>query len=433
MPRIDQLVDATTSHPRISFLDAFQGYHQIPLALEDQEKTVFVTPTGNYHYKVMSFGLKNTGSTYQRMMTRMLKPQLGKSIKIYVDNMVVKSKVVSKHLEDLDSTFNVLRKYKLHLNASKCSFGIGSGKFLGYMVTHRGIKVNLYQIKVINDLKPPQNAKDVQKLTGMIAALNRFISRSMNKCQPFYLLINKWKGFEWSEDCVMAFQQLKEYLSRPPIMFSLEADEVLYAYIVVALHTVSLVLIQDDNGLQKPVYYVNKSLHEGEVRYLPLEKAILAVVHAMRKLPHYFQAHTVVVLTQLPLKSVLRITDYTGRIAIWNTIMGVFNIKYIPRTSIKGQVLADLVAEFAEPPVEIVADERNMSGKSVGAISMPRPPCWKVYVDGAANQRGSGVGLVLMSPEKTIMEKSLRLRFLATNNEAEYEALLQGMTMVQKM
>ena len=389
-----------------------------------------MTPTGNYHYKVMSFGLKNTGSTYQRMMTRMLKPQLGKSIKIYVDNMVVKSKVVSKHLEDLDSTFNVLRKYKLHLNASKCSFGIGSGKFLGYMVTHRGIKVNLYQIKVINDLKPPQNAKDVQKLTGMIAALNRFISRSMNKCQPFYLLINKWKGFEWSEDCVMAFQQLKEYLSRPPIMFSLEADEVLYAYIVVALHTVSLVLIWDDNGLQKPVYYVSKSLHEGEVRYLPLEKAILVVVHAMRKLPHYFQAHTVVILTQLPLKSVLQITDYTGRIAIWNTIMGVFNIKYMPRTSIKGQVLADLVAEFAEPLVEIVAEERNMSGKSVGEISMPRPPCWKVYVDGAANQRGSGVGLVLMSPEKTIMEKSLRLRFLATNNEAEYEALLQEMTMV---
>ena len=389
-----------------------------------------MTPTGNYHYKVMSFGLKNTGSTYQRMMTRMLKPQLGKSIKIYVDNMVVKSKVVSKHLEDLDSTFNVLRKYKLHLNASKCSFGIGSGKFLGYMVTHRGIKVNLYQIKVINDLKPPQNAKDVQKLTGMIAALNRFISRSMNKCQPFYLLINKWKGFEWSEDCVMAFQQLKEYLSRPPIMFSLEADEVLYAYIVVALHTVSLVLIWDDNGLQKPVYYVSKSLHEGEVRYLPLEKAILVVVHAMRKLPHYFQAHTVVILTQLPLKSVLQITDYTGRIAIWNTIMGVFNIKYMPRTSIKGQVLADLVAEFAEPLVEIVAEERNMSGKSVGEISMPKPPCWKVYVDGAANQRGSGVGLVLMSPEKTIMEKSLRLRFLATNNEAEYEALLQEMTMV---
>ena len=131
-----------------------------------------MTPTGNYNYKVMSFGLKNARSTYQRMMTRMFEPLLGKSIKIYVDDMVVKSKVVSKHLGDLGSTFDVLRKHKLYLNASKCSFGMGSGKFLGYMVTHRGIEVNPDQIKAINDLKPPQNAKDVQKLTRMIAALN---------------------------------------------------------------------------------------------------------------------------------------------------------------------------------------------------------------------------------------------------------------------
>ena len=137
-----------------------------------------------------------------------------------------------------------------------------------------------------------------------------------------------------------------------------------------------------------------------------------------------------VVLTQLPLKSVLQTADYTGRIALWNTILGAFDIKYMPRTSIKGQVLADLVAEFAESPVEIVTKQHNMDGKSVGVISAPGPPCWKVYVDGIANQRGSGVGLVLVSPEKTIIEKSLRLGFSATNNEAKYEALLQGMVMV---
>ena len=101
MPKIDQLVDATVGHPRISFLDAFQGYHQIPLVLDYQEKTAFVTPIGNYHYKVMPFGLTNAGSTYQRMMTRMFESQLGKNIEIYIDNMVVKSKMVSEHLEDL--------------------------------------------------------------------------------------------------------------------------------------------------------------------------------------------------------------------------------------------------------------------------------------------------------------------------------------------
>ena len=176
MPKIDQLVDATIDHPRMSFLDAFQGYHQIPLALDDQEKTAFITPIGNYHYKVMSFGLKNAGSTYQRMMTRMFESLLGKNIEIYIDDMVVKSKAVSKHLGDLQVIFEILRSYKLRLNAFKCSFGVGLGKFLGYMVTHKGIEVKLDQIKAINNLRTPRNPREVQKLTGMAATLNRFIS-----------------------------------------------------------------------------------------------------------------------------------------------------------------------------------------------------------------------------------------------------------------
>ena len=129
-------------HPRMSFLDAFQGYHQIPLALVDQEKTAFVTPIGNYHYKVMPFGLKNAGSTYQRMMTKMFEPQLGKNVEVYIDDMVVKSKLVFEHVGNLTNIFEILREHKLRLNASKCSFGVGSGKFWGYMVTHRGIEVN---------------------------------------------------------------------------------------------------------------------------------------------------------------------------------------------------------------------------------------------------------------------------------------------------
>ena len=131
-------------------------------------------------------------------------------------------------------------------------------------------------------------------------------------------------------------------------MSSPEVDEVLFAYIAVTSHAVSLVLIRVDNGVQRPVYYVRKSLHKAEVRYLPLERAILAVVHVTRKLPHYFQSHTIVVLTQLSLKSLLRSADYTGRIAKWGTILGAFDIKYMPRTSVKGQVFADLVAEFTE-------------------------------------------------------------------------------------
>ena len=243
MPWIDQLVDAMVGHPRMSFLDAFQGYHQIPMALDDQEKTVFVTPVGNYHYKVMSFGLKNAGSTYQRMMTKIFESQLGKNVEVNIDDMVVKSKLVSEHLADLSNIFEILRRHRLRLNASKCSFGMGSGKFLGYMVTHRGIEVNPDQIRAINNLQPPQNPKEVQKLTGMMAALNRFIFRSTERCRPFFLLLHKWKEFQWSEECVTTFQELKRYLSYPPIMSSPVVDEVLFAYLAIALHAISLVQI----------------------------------------------------------------------------------------------------------------------------------------------------------------------------------------------
>ena len=205
MPRIDQLVEAMVGNSRMSFLDVFQRYHQILLALDDHEKTAFVTPVGNYHYKMMPFSLKNAGSTYQRMITKMFESQLGKNVEVYIDDMVVKSKLVFEHAGDLTSIFEILREHKLHLNASKCSFGVGSGKFLGYMVTHRGIEVNPDQIKAINNLQPPRNPKEVQKLTRMMAALNRFISRSVDRCRPFFLLLHKWKEFEWSDECVVAF------------------------------------------------------------------------------------------------------------------------------------------------------------------------------------------------------------------------------------
>ena len=140
-----------------------------------------------------------------------------------------------------------------------------------------------------------------------------------------------------------------------------------------------------------------------------------------------------VVLTQLPLKAILWSAAYTGRIAKWGTILGAFDIKYMPRTLVKRQVLTNLVTEFTNTPVENESNKHCMDEKSVGQIAVQEPLQWKVYVDGVANQKGSSVGLVLISPEKLVMEKSLRLGFSATNNEAKYEALLEGMSMVHKM
>uniref|UniRef100_A0A2N9FBB1 Uncharacterized protein n=1 Tax=Fagus sylvatica TaxID=28930 RepID=A0A2N9FBB1_FAGSY len=417
--RIDQLVDATSGHQRMSFLDAFQGYHQIAMNPADEEKTAFITPRGIFCYKVMPFGLKNAGATYQRMITKMFSSQLGKTVEVYIDDMVVKSVRAEDHLEDLRAVFNTLRRHRLKLNASKCAFGVGSGKFLGFMVTQRGIEANPDQISAILELRPPRTVREVQRLTGMAAALNRFISRAAEKCRPFFDLIKKGKNFHWGEQSDQAFERLKEYLSAAPLLSTPVNGESLYVYLAVSEHAVSAAIVREDCNVQKPVYYTSKTLDGAESRYLPLEKLAFALVCSSKKLPHYFQAHTMIVLTEQPLKAVLRSADFSGRISKWGAQLGAYDINYRPRTSIKGQVLADFIAEFT--PAE-------MGPMWVNHVSsVQRMEGWKLYIDGASNSRGSGLGVVLTAPQGQMMELAIRLGFPASNNVAEYEALLHGL------
>ena len=204
-------------------------------------------------------------------------------------------------------------------------------------------------------------------------------------------------------------------------------EEILYAYLAVTNHAVSLVLIRVDSRVQRLVYYVSKSLQDAEMRYSHVEKAILALICATRKLTHYLQAYMVVVLTQLPLQAVLQRLDYFGRVVQWGTMLGAFDIKYQPRTSIKGQVLADLVVDFSEDQTK----EGIQSQEAIGVFIIEISPPWTVYIDGAANQQGSRVGVVIVSPDGIVLEKSLRLSFSATNNEAEYVELWSGLEAVE--
>ena len=147
-------------------MDAFSGYNQIKMDEADQEKTSFVTSQGLFCYEVMPFGLKNAGATYQRLVNHMLRPQIGRNVEVYVDGMLVKSLDEGRHLDDLQETFNTLRRYNMKLNPSKCAFGVALGKFLGFMVSHRGIEANPEKIKSILDMKPSQNIKEIQSFTG---------------------------------------------------------------------------------------------------------------------------------------------------------------------------------------------------------------------------------------------------------------------------
>jgi hypothetical protein len=216
LPRIHLLVDSTSGHELLSFMDAFSGYNQIYMEEADQEKTAFITDRWLYCYKMMPFCLKNAGATYQRLVNKMFRNQIGRNVEVYVDDMLVKSIRATKHIEDLRETFQTLRKYKMKLNPMKCAFGVSSGKFLGFMVSQRGIEANPEKVKDVLKMEAPRTTKQLQRLTGRIAALNRFISRSTDKCLPFFKILRK--AFMWSEECEGAFWKLKEYLTNPPLL-----------------------------------------------------------------------------------------------------------------------------------------------------------------------------------------------------------------------
>ena len=189
LPKIDQLVDATSGHKLLSFMDAFLGYNQIQMALEDEEHTAFITERGLYCYKVMPFGLKNAGATYQRLVNKIFQNQIDRNMEVYVDDMLVKSLEAGEHIKDLREAFATLKKHQMKLNPTKCAFGVASGKFLGFMVTQRGIEANPEKIRAILDMKHPSSKKEVQKLTGRVAALSRFISKSAERCLPFFKVL----------------------------------------------------------------------------------------------------------------------------------------------------------------------------------------------------------------------------------------------------
>ena len=186
LPRIDQLVDAIAGHERLTFLDAFSGYNQIRMATQDQKDTAFITNRGAYCYKVMPFGLKNAGATYQRMVDKLFKYQLGRNMEVYIDDMIVKSKVVGTHLDNLAETFQTLRQFNLHLNPTKCVFEVNSGNFLGFIIHRQGIDANPEKVHAITEMHSPRSAKEVQRLAGRLAALSRFVSHSGDKSLPFF-------------------------------------------------------------------------------------------------------------------------------------------------------------------------------------------------------------------------------------------------------
>ncbi|XP_031260926.1 uncharacterized protein LOC116119120 [Pistacia vera] len=303
------MVDATAGHELLSFMDAFSRYNQILMHPDDQEKMVFITEKGTYCFKVMPFGLKNVGATYQQLVNKMFAEHLKDTMEVYIDDMLVKSLMAEQRLDHLSQAFTVLKKYNMKLNLAKCSFRVSSGKFLGYML---------------------------------------------------------------------------------------------------------------------PVYYVSKSLLDAEARYSQFKKLALALVHASRKLRPYFQCHSIVVLTSFPLKKILHKPELSSRLTQWTVELSEFDISFQPRTTVKSQALADCIADFT--PNTTVQAKRELM-----CMNNRSPSKWTLSVDGSSNMNGNGLGIVLTTPKGDVVQRAIRCGFKCINNEAEYEALIAGLSLAKEI
>ncbi|XP_013608095.1 PREDICTED: uncharacterized protein LOC106314824 [Brassica oleracea var. oleracea] len=336
LPNIDRLVESTAGNEMLTFMDTFSGYNQIMMHPDDREKTAFITDRGTYCYKVMPFGLKNAGATYQRLVNNMFADKLGVTMEVYIDDMLVKSLHATDHLRHLQDCFETLNKYGMKLNPAK--------------------------------------------------------GTSTDKCLPFYDLLRGNKRFIWDEKCEEAFTQLKHYLTKPPVHTKPDFGDVLSLYVAVSQAAVRSVLIKEDRGEQKPIFYISRHMNGPETRYPTLEKMVLAVVEAARKLRPYFQSHSVEVLTDQPLQTILQNTNRSGRLTKWAIELGELDITYKNRTAAKSQVLADFLVELA-PELECRSSTTVPTGE--------------------------------------LIRQSFSFGFPALNNEAEYESLIAGLRLAK--
>ena len=315
-------------------MDASSGYNHISMDPNDQEKTSFVTGQRTYCYQVMPFGLKNTGATYQRLVNKMFHKQIRASMEVYIDDMLVKPIKAKLHITHLAEAFQVLKSYNMKLNPTKCAFGVSTGKFLGFIVNSRGIEAIPDKIKVILDMLSPSNIKDIQRLTGRIAVLSHFVSKASYKCQSFFQVLKK--AFQWDAYCQEAFTALKTYLSSPPILVSPSEGELLTLHLVISDFSTSAALVRERNIVHQSVYYCSRALRGADEKYPKMEKLTLALVTISRKLRPYFQAHTVEVPTEYLMKQILHKPETSGRLIKWAIKLSEFDIRYKPRTTIKG-------------------------------------------------------------------------------------------------
>ncbi|GJX66274.1 reverse transcriptase domain-containing protein [Tanacetum coccineum] len=292
LPEIDWKIESLCDYPFKCFLDAYKGYHQIQMAEEDEEKTAFHTPRGHTEEEL---------------------------------------------LRDIEETFRTLRKINMKLNPKKCTFGAVEGMFLGYVVGPEGIKPCPDKVDDVLQLPSPRTIKEVQSLNGKLAGLNRFLSKSAEKSLPLFKTLKnctKKSDFYWTSDAEKAFRELKQHLSELPTLVAPRPQEELIMYLSASHGAVGAVLMTERDTVQTLVYFISRALQGPELNYTPMEKLVLALVFAAKRLRRYFQAHPIAVITDQPIKQIISRPDVAGRLQKWSVMLGEHNITYRPRTNL---------------------------------------------------------------------------------------------------
>ncbi|XP_049378136.1 uncharacterized protein LOC125842899 [Solanum stenotomum] len=362
--------ERSESHETQSFVDCSAGYHQIEMHKDDAEKTNFITPWGAYNYKAM---------------TTLFHDMIHKEIEVYVDDVIIKSKKGLNYLDDMRKFFARLRKYNLKLNLAKCVFGVHAGKLLGFIVSRRGIELDPSKIKAIRGLPPSKN-----------------------------------------------------YLSNPLVLVPPESGKPLLLYISVLDNAFNYILGQHDKTgkKEKVIYYMSKKFTSYEARYSLLERTCCAVTWVAQKLRHYLSSHTTYLISRMdPLKYIFQKPMPTGKLAKWQILLSKFDIVYVTQKAVKAQTLADHMAENPIDddyrPLKTYFPDEEVA--FVGEDISEEYDGWRMFFDGAKNLSGSGIGAVLISSTGQHYPVSAKLRFLCSNNMAEYEACIAIDLDIQEM
>lgn len=421
-------------------MDGFLGYNHIKMALEDMEKTSFITPWGTFCYQVMPFGLKNVGATYQRAMTTLFHDMMHKEIEVYVDDMIAQLATEEDHIEYLLKLFQRLRKYKLRLNPNKCTFGVRYGKLSGFIVSQKGIEVNLDKVKAIREMPVPKTEKQVRGFLGRLNNISRFISQMTETCAPIFKLLRKDQGCVWTEDCQKAFDNIKEYLLEPPILIPPVEGRPLIMYLTVLEDSMGCVLGQQDETGRKEsaIYYLSKKFTDCESRYSALERTCCTLAWAAKRLRQYMIRHTTWLISKMDLiKYLFEKPVLNGRIGRWKMLLSEYDIEYRTQKAIKGSVLAEHLAHQPisdyqslnfDFPDEDVMFLKEKDYDELLPKEGPEPGSkWGFIFDGAVNAYGRGIGAVIVTPQGTHLPFIATLMFDCTNNMAEYEACIMGL------